>query len=298
MPIPESQLETWSNQGATVAARATHLSIRAALAAGTSPIKDMISSGKIDVYLQGSYKNDTNIRGDSDVDVVVEHSHAFYSNLTEAEKQALGLIPAPYNWQHLRSHVITALEQYYGAQFVDSSGNKSIKVLANSGRLAADVVPCFEDRRYRSLTVAATGMTFWTQRENRQVINYPKLHYTNGCAKNDDSRTGGKYKPVVRMFKNARTYRVDRDVISKDLAPSYFLESFLHNAHDTVFRASLQDTYLGCIRSLASRLISDSNAFFCQNGEVLLFGPLPEQWSVANAGTLLQSLDHLWKNWR
>ena len=64
MPIPESQLETWSHQGATVTSAATHRSIRAALDAHDWP-----DAMRLNPYLQGSYANATNIRGNSDVDL-------------------------------------------------------------------------------------------------------------------------------------------------------------------------------------------------------------------------------------
>ena len=51
-------------------------------------------------------------------------------------------------------------------------------------------------------------MTFYVPAENRWVINYPKLHYKKGVEKNQN--TDGKYKPTVRMFKNVRTYLIDR----------------------------------------------------------------------------------------
>ena len=81
--IPESQLEIWAKQGATVTAKATHESIRNALESNDSPIKDRIKSGGVEIYLQGSYKNDTNIRGDSDVDLVVELNTTFGHNAHE-----------------------------------------------------------------------------------------------------------------------------------------------------------------------------------------------------------------------
>lgn len=39
-----------------------------------------------EVFPQGSYKNNTNIHTDSDVDVVVQLNSTFRSNLTEEEK--------------------------------------------------------------------------------------------------------------------------------------------------------------------------------------------------------------------
>lgn len=56
MGIPESQLETWSHQGAVTTARATHESVRNALESYESWPRDV----EYEVYLQGSYKNDTN----------------------------------------------------------------------------------------------------------------------------------------------------------------------------------------------------------------------------------------------
>src|SRR5437762_829029 len=107
MPIPESQIETWSRQGAVSSSAATYQSIRTALTAATSPVRNRILTGEADVYLQGSYRNDTNIRGDSDVDAVVELSSTFYSNLTEAEKQSLYLTAAAYSWADFRKDLIT-----------------------------------------------------------------------------------------------------------------------------------------------------------------------------------------------
>ena len=35
----------------------------------------------------------------------------------------------------------------------------------------------------------------------------------------------------------------------------------------------------------------------CQNGQQLLFGPTPEQWSVTNAKTLADQFVSLWNDW-
>jgi hypothetical protein len=51
-----------TNPGAVAAAQATHEAVRAALSAEHSPIRGM----KTDIFLQGSYRNGTNVRADSD----------------------------------------------------------------------------------------------------------------------------------------------------------------------------------------------------------------------------------------
>lgn len=76
MGIPERQLEGWSNDGATGAAQLTHTAIRQALRGWQGWPADL----RFEDYLQGSYRNSTTIRSDSDVDIVVEMTPVYYSN--------------------------------------------------------------------------------------------------------------------------------------------------------------------------------------------------------------------------
>jgi len=289
MPIPESQLERWSHQGAVVTAKQTHESIRAALL--QHPARD---NKDFEVYLQGSYKNDTNIRGDSDVDVVVQLNDTFSHNLSEEQKRAFRFTEATYCWNDFRSDVLTALRNYYGWDKV-REGRKSLKV--QTSYLPADVVVCIQYRKYpkfpRDANDYVEGMTFYVPSENRWVINYPKLHYYNGVEKN--KRTNGRYKPAVRLFKNARTYLVDRKIIPSDLAPSYFLECLLYNVPDDKFGSSFQDTFCNVVNWLSRANLSQ---FVCQNEQLRLFGNSPEQWSEDKARQFVRAMIDLWNNWR
>ena len=108
---------------------------------------------------------------------------------------------------------------YYGSAAV-SEGNKSLKVESGTSRLPSDVVPCLEHRKYSYVRSASQqsyvkGIVFYAQRENRRVVNFPKVHYDNGARKNNDANTRGTYKPTVRMFKNARSRLVNDGVISR-----------------------------------------------------------------------------------
>ena len=69
MRIPESTLSRWSHHQAVTAFKRAHVPIREALDAHKGQ-----KQFKYEVFLQGSYKNDTNLGGDSDVDVVVRLS--------------------------------------------------------------------------------------------------------------------------------------------------------------------------------------------------------------------------------
>lgn len=279
MSISESQLETWSHQGAVTTAKLTADSLKTAL----DSLKNWPEGVAYEVYLQGSYKNATNIRGNSDVDVVAQLTSAFYNNLLVEQRKILGLTDTYYQWEQFKSDVLKSLRNYYGWPNV-TEGNKSIKVKGGNGRMSADVVVCATYRKYYRVESHAyvEGMCFWTRDENRQIINYPKRHYENGCTKM--SLTNNKYKPVVRIFKNVRSALVEKNVISRDLAPSYFIECLLYNTPNSCFG----NKYLGTVISVLKGLVSsDWSAFKCQNEQEDLFGNSPEQWSANKASTFL-----------
>ena len=203
MPIPESQLSRWSHHGAQDSSKRTHEAIRRVLDAYRWP-----PGMTRDFYLQGSYRNDTNIRGDSDVDVVLELTSAFHhdaSTISQYDQDRLdsSFQPASHNWNDFRRETLRALEAGFGKEMV-SQGNKSIKLKADPPRLAADVVVCLQHRRYTSYSSYIEGITFWALRDKRWIVNYPKEHYKNGAAKS--ARTSDRYKRTVRMFKNARNH--------------------------------------------------------------------------------------------
>src|SRR5690606_24503050 len=85
---------------------------------------------KFDVYLQGSFKNDTNVRGESDVDVVVELTSVFYNNLNQNQKNYLGFTASGYNLNLFRQQVENCLRNYYGADNITFS-DKVIKIVPN-----------------------------------------------------------------------------------------------------------------------------------------------------------------------
>ena len=289
--IPESQLSPWSNHGAQETAKRTHEAIRRVLAAHTWP-----SGMTYDIYLQGSYRNDTNIRGDSDVDLVLELGPTVRYNsdlLSPYDQQRLAssFDPAAHSLNDFRREALKALEAGFGSSFVNQ-GSKSIKVNGNGSRLPADVVVCLEYRRYTSFSIYAKGMTFWALRDKLWVINYPKLHYKNGAEKS--SRTDDRYKRTVRMFKNARNYLESQGMITAKLAPSYFLECLFYNAPDSAFQADFQETYCAAVNWMAR---SDFTKLVCQNGQQYLFGTSAEQWTIANANALADQFVNLWNGW-
>lgn len=291
MAIPESQLSKWSHHGAREASIRTHETIRRVLADYRWP-----AGMTYDFYLQGSYRNSTNIRGDSDVDVVLELTSAFHydpSSLSPHEQSTLAdsFSPATYGWNDFRRETLKALADGFGRELV-AQGNKAIKLKATPPSLAADVVVCMTHRRYTNYHSFVEGIAFRALRDKRWVVNFPKEHYDNGAAKS--RRTGPRYKRTVRMFKNARNRLESDHRIGQGLAPSYFVECLLYNAPDSAFQPSFQETYRLVVNWM---LQADLKALVCQNGRQNLFGPSPEQWSEADAEDFARHLAALWNEW-
>jgi len=293
MPIPESQLEIWSHQGAVTTAKSTKDSIKFAL----DCYNNWPDNINYDLYLQGSYKNNTNIRGDMDVDIILQLNNTFYSNLNEEQEKSLGIVNASYFLTGFRKDVLSTLQKHYGSSHL-AIGNKTIKLKEDGNRLPADILVCLQYRNYFKLNYNTfiEGILFWTRNESREIINYPKLHYNNGVSKN--KRCNNLYKPVVRIFKNIRTYLSNKNIIDKRLVPSYFLECLLYNVPDDKFDRRYQITFLGVIGWIRDSLFSDQyKNYLCQNGRIPLFGNTPEQWSNHNALIFLSKLSEFWENY-
>jgi hypothetical protein len=293
MNVTESQLENyWSNRGAISEAQNTHESIRTALDRHDWPIQF-----DYDVYLQGSYRNHTNIYGDSDVDVVVELTSIWrrsLSGLTDRQKQAYHekYSPASKSLDDFHQHVLEALRaQYSSGPFEPDrveQGDKCIKV--DTGYLDTDVVVCQTYRNYVESEGTDPdkfyfhpGITFQTQ-SGKRIVNYPKVHYKRGTRKHQN--TSERFKPMVRCFKNARSHLVEKGEIPEDLAPSYFIECLVHNTPDRCFKSSYRDSFEAIIDHHQGSNLSGMRT---QDGILPMFGSDETQWSLRKASLTLKA---------
>jgi predicted nucleotidyltransferase len=297
MAISEAQLKTWSNQGATTSSANTYNSIKTCI-----EVINWNDDVSYEIYLQGSYKNTTNIYGDSDVDVVVEFTSIFYSNKYDLPADQLKEYneyhsDGKYTLESFQESVVKGLQKYYGEEYV-KVGNKSIKVLANSGRLDCDVICCAEYREYKSFSKTKTtdfakGIVFWTNTTNQKVVNFPKIHYENGVAKNQTSNSN--YKPSVRIIKNMKSKLIDSNKISKTTAPSYFIECLMYNVPNGCFsHVDNQSIILATLKTFHSYSDSDIENLYCQNGQRKLVGTSDQQWNLADCKEFIRHLILLW----
>jgi len=290
MSISESQLETWSHIGAQVTAKQTHESVRNAIDSFKFP-----EGIFYDKYLQGSYKNDTNIYGDMDVDLVVSLTSTFYNNLTPDQKKQLGLTTASYQFSDFKKDILSALFDYYDDRKVKEK-SKAIQVVKPTSTLNCDVVVCAEYRFYTNdLSSYFEGITLWTT-DGIQIVNYPTHHYKNGVSKHQN--TNSWYKPAIRIFKNIRNNLVDSKAITKKDAPSYFIECLLYNVPNNLFGTNYNSTtynildYLG--KSRNNGLLEE---FRCQHDLYDLFGTGNTQWNLTDAKKFINEAIGFWNDW-
>ena len=96
--------------------------------------------------------------------------------------------------------------------------------------------------------------------QDKNIINYPKLHKINGEEKNQQTND---YKKIVRIFKNLKKELVNEGYITENLAPSYFIECLIYNISDDCFKKYyFTDILCDCINWLNKNNLAN---FKCQN---------------------------------
>lgn len=285
MTSTPAERKAWTAAGADTAAKNTYNSIRTAL-------KDIEAQRNVQVFLQGSYANHTNVRADSDVDVVVMTTLTFTGSIDRlgpTSRAAWDALPtSPYTYVDLRAEVTSALNGYYGASRVHPK-NKCIKVDATPGYVDADVVPCLQYRWFPSTysnisTDFIEGVSIFPQIGSR-IINFPKEHIKNGEAKN--AAAYGNYKSTVRQMKRLRTRAVQTGFLADGIAPGYLLECMTYNVPNLKFSSDpsqrLQDVILWLKHA-------DKASFKSCDGIHLLFQTDPGDFKVATAQTIIDAL--------
>lgn len=296
MSIPESQLKTWSHQGSVTQSSDTYQTIRKALLASDANYADK----SFEVFLQGSYGNDTNIYAESDVDVVIRLDSICRSNIDELsseEQEAYHrLFPkATYAFSDFKAGVSAALVKRFGNNAV-KAGNKAIKIKAEGSRRSADVVVCYQYRYYKKfdpnhINDCTFGIIFPTT--SGDIINYPQQHSKNLISQHQ--ATGQMLKAMVRILKNMRSWMVENSRLREGVAPSYYLEGLFYNVpSDQYVTKSFGDTFCNGINWI---LKADRKKLVCVNWQYYLLGKSNVQWNEADYDSFLSAACTLWKEW-
>lgn len=198
-----------------------------------------IPNSSVRIYLKGSYKTNTNVRQDSDVDVCVEWQDFFHvdtwGETAGMGPKELGYTPASsenvIEPADLRARIERALVSHFGSTGVDTSGDKAIDVAAGSNTLDADVIPSFVVRRYDTQDSFVVGQRIFPKKGGA-IDNFPQQNYDNGVTKN--TNTNQRYKRVVRCVKKLETEMWEDGRIPRDY-PGYLIECMLFNVPSPKF---------------------------------------------------------------
>ena len=267
--VSEKQLVAWTQRAfdnEDARAENTERMIRVAIDA-----HPLLTKLGVSVFAKGSYKNNTNVRRDSDVDIAVEYTDIVYNQYgpdtdRESVRAARGYTPysGPFRDASgdtelglFKDAVGEALVGAFGADAVTRS-NKIFTVRESSRLLAADVVPCAQNRKHWSPQRYVQGIRLLPDRPaGHPIINYPRQHYSRGVAKNED--TSRRFKRAVRVLKNLENLMV-KDGASPEVA-SYLIECLVYNCPDSCF---LPSTWGERMRSVVSHIWHDTEDLECE----------------------------------
>ncbi|CAJ3721306.1 Uncharacterised protein [Burkholderia pseudomallei] len=296
MAIPEAQLETWSRQGAIQSSSDTYQAVKRVLESEDAPYRD----NSYEVFLQGSYANDTNVYAESDVDIVIRLDDCFHSDLeslTEAERVTWRstYVDATYTYPSFKRDVIHVLRKMYGDAV--HVGNKAISIDRANNRRKADVLVTTAFRRYFSFDGMRgeryqEGVCFFDANGER-IENYPKAHSANLTSRHQQS--GRWLKPTIRMLKNMRSRLVELGCIQATAAPSYYLEGLLYNVPNDKFGGNLHECFVNAFTWIQQ---ANKAEFLCANEQFYLLRDNAHTcWSTRDGQAFIDAVIELWNNW-
>lgn len=264
---------------------------------GTIKSSAAFKGSTVQIYAKGSYPNNTNVRRDSDVDIVVQLQDCFYYDYLPDVTPAVATTPYSGHWTPTswRKAVKDALVAAFGATSVGSTGKIAINVSAVSGsRPSADVVPSFKYFRYDDANRVKSheGSCVFPSSAHAKIVNWPEQQLVNGRKLNTDA--GGRYKYYVRALKNAENVLAKAGTI--DEMPSYFLECLVYNTPIASLRTGTLDDGFRCTLAAIWKSLEGeaaTQAMVEPNWMKYLFGS-GKKWTLQQGkGVILGTWGHL-----
>lgn len=301
--VPDSwgKRETAANESSKVARER----IKTDLERDRSALVQHTDINAFTVYTQGSYKNYTNTRGSSDLDMIVQLRSPWtrdISDLSDAERERYleDHITPDYSYDDgFRGSVAQALRQFYRESRFKDPVTNSGKAIELSGQynplpISVDVVPAQEYRIYHSYPENGDpeyteGMKFKPKNETEWWVNFPKEHVQNSDAKH------GNYRETVRMFKNARDYYNDNHIWDLN-APSYYIECLLYNVPDDVLKTTDLTDRFDDVLSWMEQDHIDLQGFQQASEMEALFGDENTQWNTNDAENFIENMRNLFED--
>lgn len=282
----EDRFARWSNPPSNTEAEKierTERMIREAVGAN-----EYLSGLDIRIIVQGSYRNNTNIRSESDVDICVLMRNTYhYATLPGARRRSnIFHQPIVYHPAELKQALHGALINKFGVQNVEW-GNKCIKIHSTTARVNADVVAAITHRLYIPAagheidinTPALEGIAIHPD-SGSIIINWPEQHYQNGCTKNIE--TGQRFKSIVRVLK---ILNLEMENTAYSPIQSFLVESLVYNCPEHCFVSNALYTNVQNVLthiSFLSGIFGNSNNWYEVNGIKKLFDST-QPWNINDA---------------
>ena len=199
---------------------------------GSQELEDL----DIEIFAQGSFANNTNVKASSDVDVCIMLKSTFFTEYPPGlGRNDYGFVEGTITYEDYKNLILNALIKKFGSSNV-RVGNKSIKIKSNSYHVEADAVVAFMLKNYfiidsRQVDKYIEGIRFISN-SGITVSNYPKDHIANGIQKNNT--TNYAYKKLVRIFKRLRNEMVDAGLVDGEKISSFLIECLVWNVPNNI----------------------------------------------------------------
>ena len=135
---------------------------------------EVLKDKELKIIVQGSYRNNVNVKKDSDVDLGILLTEVFKVDSHSREiirEVRKNYEDSTYEYSTYKNDVQQALIDHFGKPAV-TRGNKAISIKENTNRIEADVVPLFEYRLYSTLINYESGVQLYTDDNNKNIINW------------------------------------------------------------------------------------------------------------------------------
>lgn len=201
------------------------------------------------VRIYGSYRNRTNLRALSDIDVYVickppRPRFPFWRKL--AQRTIYRWVAPPW-YSAFKDQIHWALKEKFdfdSGSYVEAveRRNKVIGIRKTADRAGADVLVCVQRG------TGSAEIEFWPDRSKR-IVSWPEGHHRQAAALNRKTRR--RYKTLVRLLKGMRHRLIKRKIRGPEKVSSYMIECLVRNVPKNYYDA---DDYMTNLRDTLSYL--------------------------------------------
>ena len=228
-----------------------------------------MSLSNYEIFLQGSYANNTNVKQNSDVDICVMYKNVFRYHMPIGYSLDSKYTDSSISYMELRNTIKKALIKKFGSDRVVDK-NKAIRVLSNTYTTDADVVVAFQYRYYMNENDYKEGIAY-TALDGTNVVNYPKIHINNGNNKNVS--TNHMYKKMVRIFKKIMYDMQDANIQESKEIKGFVLECMVYNIPNDKIYQYMNTKYSTNLSNMISTFINNSMEYWKEVNEIkYIFG--------------------------